>query len=264
MMITGGRAASLLVGIPLVVGVAGFGAFNMVGNFAQSSEHHEASLAYGGGEISVQLNSGSVRISAGTADTVAVSYTSHYQLKKPAIAAGTANGGVQLTAKCPGGLWSNNCAVNYTLTVPTSARLTVHTGNGSISLVGVTGNASLDTGNGRITVDGGGGAIVARTGNGSILGTNLESTSVHAKTGNGRLDITWSKAPANVDARTGNGSIALTVPASSGPYDVVATTGNGRKNIQVPVATGASSSIAAHTGNGSINIRQPAADRSAG
>ncbi len=254
MFLTNGRLAAVAVGIPLVLATAGWGAFSMVGMFAHTSEHHVAGYDWQGGEISVNTSSGSVRVQAGTGTRVEVAYTEHYELKKPTVSASTVDGGVQLSAKCPGGIFANNCDINYVITVPTSARLMLHTGNGSVRVTGISGDASIDTGNGGITLDNVSGGIVAHTGNGGIRGTQVRSTSFEAKTGNGGIRVDWAVAPTNVTATTGNGGVRLAVPIGSGPYRVSTHTGNGGVNVAVPTDPSAHDSITARTGNGGLQI----------
>lgn len=254
MFLTNGRLAAVAVGIPLVLATAGWGAFSMVGLFAHTSERHVASYEWQGGEISVTTSSGSVWVRAGTGTRVEVAYTEHYELKKPTVSASTADGGVQLSAKCPGGIFSNNCDINYVISVPASARLMLHTGSGSVRVAGSTGDASIDVGDGGITLDNVAGAIVAHTGNGGIHGTQVRSMSFEVSTGNGGIGVDWAVVPTAVTATTGNGGIRLAVPAGSGPYRVSTHTGNGGVNVDIPTDPNAKDTIIARTGNGGIRV----------
>lgn len=254
MIATSGRVTALLVGIPFVLAAAGWGAFSMVGQFAQTSEHHDVSYDWSGGEISLHTSAGYVRVVTGGGSHVGVSYTEHYQLKEPSVTATTSDGGVQLNAKCSGGIFGNNCWINYTLTVPASAHLVLHTGNGHVGVADVTGSLSLDTGGGGISLDNVSGDVVAHTGVGGIGAARLRSTSVQASTGNGGIHLEWDVAPKNATVSTGNGDIDLTVPRGTGPYAVSASTGNGGQHVNVPTDSSAGSKISAHTGNGGIRI----------
>jgi len=245
---------AVLVGVPFVLAAAGWGAFSVVGTFAHASEQHQASYDWNGGEISLSVGSGRVTVEAGAGSRVDVSYTEHYELKKPTVSAATADGGLQLNAKCPGGIFGNNCAVNYTLTVPASAHLVVHTGDGTVRISGMVNGVSADTGDGGIHLTDVGGDVVARTGDGGIDATRLRSTSVQAETGDGGIRLEWAIAPTSVTATTGDGGIVLAVPSGSGPYNVSATTGDGRAQVNVPTDKASSSSITAHTGDGGILI----------
>ncbi|HTC68350.1 MAG TPA: DUF4097 family beta strand repeat-containing protein [Acidothermaceae bacterium] len=240
MQLTSGRLAAVAIGIPIMLGASAFGGFGLVGTFASTSEHHTASYAWqGGGEISVKTSAGDVRIEVGTGTQVGVAYTEHYQFKRPTVTATSLGGGLQLTAKCAGGLYGNNCEINYVVTVPAAASLVLHTGDGDLQLGASTGSIS------------------ANTGNGDINGTELVSTTIAASTGNGDIDLAWNVAPTKVGATTGNGDIKLVVPPGTS-YNVSAHTGNGDTHVGVPQDQSATDSIGADTGDGNITI-SPAA-----
>ena len=189
---------------------------------------------------------------------VGVSYTEHYQLKKPTVTSSTSNGGVQLTATCPG----------WDLRQQLRDQLHPHrAGDGHAesaqrqwrhSVTGSSAALSLDSGNGGIEFDNVTGDVVAHTGNGGISGSQVSSKNVQASTGNGGIHITWSMAPTTVVATTGNGGIHLVVPQGSGPYRTSTHTGNGTIHVSLAESTRAlPHRSTADTGNGGITIGYP-------
>ncbi|HEY3925358.1 MAG TPA: DUF4097 family beta strand repeat-containing protein [Acidothermaceae bacterium] len=259
MYVTGGRLAALAVGLPFVLGAAVVGAFSVVGAMAQTSERHVASYPATGGALTLRTD-GNVTVEVGSSTQIAVTYTEHYQLKKPTVTSATAGGGLQLTASCPGAVvvFGNNCAINYVLTVPATAALELHSGDGDIQVSGSTAALSLNTGDGGIEFDNVSGNVVAHSGDGDISGTQVGSKNVQASTGDGGIHITWSMAPTAVGATTGNGGIHLVVPQGSGPYRTSTHTGNGSAHVDVASDSSAASSITAETGDGGITIGYPA------
>jgi Putative adhesin len=253
MKATGGRLAALAVGLPCVAAAAVVGAFSVVGSLARASESHVASYPWNGGAVTLRTD-GNVTIEVGTGAQVGVTYTEHYQLKKPTVASSVSNGGVQLTATCPGGLFGSNCAVNYVLTVPATAALDIHGGDGYIHVSESTAALTLDTGDGDIEFDNVTGTINARSGDGAISGTQVSSKSVQVSTGDGGIHIDWSVGPTTVVATSGDGSIHLVVPQWSGPYLTSTHTGDGSVHVNVVQDVGASSEITAETGDGGIVI----------
>ncbi len=253
---TGGRVAALAVGLPFVVAAAVCGAFTMVGTFAHASERHVASYQWNGGAVTLRT-SGDVTVEVGTGTQIGVTYTEHYQLKKPTVTSSTSNGGLQLTATCPGGLAGGNCEVNYVLTVPAAAELNLHSGDGYIHVSGSTAALTLGTGDGAIGLDNVTGDVSARTSDGGITGTRLRSSNVHASTGDGGINIDWSVAPTTVVATSGDGGIHLVLPPDSGPYRTSTHTGDGSVHVSSPVDSTAAASITATTGDGSISIGYP-------
>jgi Putative adhesin len=257
MRATGGRLAALAVGLPFVVGAAVVGAFGVVGTFAHASESHAASYPWNGGAITLHTD-GDVTVEVGTGTQVGVAYTEHYQLKKPTVSSSTSNGGLQLTATCPGGLFGSNCQINYVLTVPAAAALNLRSGDGDIQVSGSTAPLSLDSGDGGIEFDNVTGDVVAHTGDGSISGTQVSSKNVQASTGDGGIHIEWSVGPTTVVATSGDGSIRLVVPQGSGPYWTSTHSGDGSVHVGVVQDPSAASLITAESGDGSITIGYPA------
>jgi hypothetical protein len=251
---TSGRLLAVAIGIPLAIAAAGDGALNLVDQYARTSEHHVASYPLDGGAISLSIGAGSVAVVVGPDSAVGVAYTEHYELKRPKISSTTTGGGIQLAANCPGGLFNNDCAVNYVLTVPASAALTLHTGDGTVHVTDTTGVLAVDTGDGTVHLDGVSGDITAKSGDGDIDGAQLGSTTVQATTGDGDVSLDWARMPTQVDTTTGDGGIHLLLPAGSGPYRISATTGDGGSHVTVPSDSSAKASISAHSGDGSISI----------
>ena len=259
MYVTGGRLAALAVGLPLVVVAAVCGAFSVVGDMAQTSERHVASYPWNGGAITLRTD-GDVTVEVGSGPQIAVTYTEHYQLKKPSVTSATSGGGLQLTAKCPGAVvvFGSNCAINYVLTVPATAALDLHSGDGDIHVNGSTAALSLDTGDGDIEFDNVSGNVVANSGDGDISGSQVGSKNLQATTGDGGVHVTWSVTPTTVVATTGDGGIHLVVPQGSGPYRMSTHTGDGSAHVSVATDPTASPSITAESGDGSITIGYPA------
>jgi hypothetical protein len=252
--LTGGRLLAVAIGIPLVIASAADGALNLVDLYARTSEHHAASYALSNGAVSLSIGAGSVTVVVGPDDEVGVSYTEHYELKRPRVTTTTTGGGVQLAANCPGGLFNDDCAVNIVLTVPAAAAMSLHTGDGRAQVTGTTGTISVDTGDGSVHLDGVSGWITAKSGDGSIEGSQLRSADFQATTGDGDVSLAWALTPTQVDATSGDGDIHLSVPVGSGPYRISTTTGDGGSHVTVPNDSEAAASLSAHTGDGDITI----------
>jgi len=260
MRLTTGRAVTLGVGLPVMLAAAGWGGFTATGWMAQTSEHHEASYDWHGGPITLSSTAGSIHLVTGDGRQVVVAYTERYQLKTPTVTgAETPDGGVALRAKCPGGIFSSNCAINYTVTVPPGARVDLRTGDGSIEVAdeaaGTTGLAVMaHTGDGHINVLNARGPLDLSTGDGGITGAGLGSASVKAHTGDGGISLGFAVAATAVDASSGDGSIHITVPTDTGPYRVDASSGDGVTHVRVPTDPQSPRRITAHTGDGSVTV----------
>ena len=103
-------------------------------------------------------------------------------------------------------------SVHLEVYVPRASSLHVSSGDGPLTLDGVSGDITLRSGDGPITVNNSGGQLHVNTGDGPIQ-INKFDGQVDARTGDGpiALDGTFNA----LSARTGDGEISLTVPAGS-------------------------------------------------
>ena len=111
------------IGVPLMLAAIAWGAFTAVGLLARTNEHHHVSYPFSGGSVSLNVGDGNVQIRAGDTSRVDVSYTEHYGFKHPTVSGASTASGVTISGHCPGGLFGQNCTINYVITVPKAAAL---------------------------------------------------------------------------------------------------------------------------------------------
>ena len=105
-----------------------------------------------------------------------------------------------------------NASVAFEVFVPRQTTVHVSSGDGSVSLEGVSGEITLRSGDGAIAVSNSGGMLHVNTGDGTIQISKFDGQ-VDARTGDGAIALDGIfKA---LSARTGDGEISLTVPAGS-------------------------------------------------
>jgi DUF4097 and DUF4098 domain-containing protein YvlB len=108
--------------------------------------------------------------------------------------------------------YQRNASVAFDVFVPRQTTLHVSSGDGSVTLDGVSGEITLRSGDGSIEVSNSGGQLQVNTGDGSIQVSKFDGQ-VDARTGDGAIALDGTfKA---LSARTGDGQISLTVPAGS-------------------------------------------------
>lgn len=105
-----------------------------------------------------------------------------------------------------------HASVAFEVFVPRQTTVHVSSGDGSVSLDGVSGEITLRSGDGAIAVSNSGGLLHVNTGDGTIQISKFDGQ-VDARTGDGAIALDGIfKA---LSARTGDGEISLTVPAGS-------------------------------------------------
>jgi DUF4097 and DUF4098 domain-containing protein YvlB len=105
-----------------------------------------------------------------------------------------------------------NGTVNLEVYVPKQSALHVSSGDGAVSLDGVSGEITLRSGDGSIEVSNSGGQLNVNTGDGTIQISKFDGQ-VDARTGDGAIALDGNFNA--LSAKTGDGEISLTVPAGS-------------------------------------------------
>jgi DUF4097 and DUF4098 domain-containing protein YvlB len=103
-------------------------------------------------------------------------------------------------------------SVDLEVYVPKQSALHVSSGDGGVTLDGVSGEITLRSGDGAIEVSNSGGQLQVNTGDGTIQISKFDGQ-VDARTGDGAIVLDGNFNA--LSARTGEGEISLTVPAGS-------------------------------------------------
>ena len=172
---------------------------------------------------------------------------------------------------------SSDCAVNFTVTVPSDVTVTVATqGGGPVSVSGIAGAdlnsdggpvratriggpLTVTTGGGPLTVSGLTGPLRADTDGGTLIARGVAAATATVTTGGGPAQIAFSAAPAAATVSTDGGPALLTVPG--GPYALTADSGGGPQQVGIATDPGARSSLAINSGGGPLIIEPPAGGR---
>jgi hypothetical protein len=119
-------------------------------------------------------------------------------------------------------MFSSGASVELDVYVPRQSALVVSSGDGRLSVEGVTGELELRTGDGPVVVSGGGGRLRLNTGDGAVRIENFDGEA-DARTGDGR--ITLDGRFRQLAAHTGDGTISLALPeGASADIETHATT----------------------------------------
>jgi len=210
------------------------------------------------------------------------------------VAAAQDGGRVVVEARVPrgsGALLPLHRSARLVATVPTGADVRATSGDGSIDVAGVNGRVVLRTGDGSIRAQDIAGALQVQTGDGSVRAGGIDGeldvatgdgsvradgrlSRVRARSGDGSLVVSaaaGSRAGADWDISTGDGSVTLAVPDGFSA-ELDARTDDGRirvHDLTVQNVTGGPSSRTLHgtlgaggrslriqTGDGSITLRR--------
>jgi hypothetical protein len=142
-----------------------------------------------------------------------------------------------LSSHCPEGTNLNDCHMDYQITMPPSAALNVDATAGQVSLQGGLTEAQI------------------KTAAGEVSGTGLGPGSYTVETQAGKVNLTFTSAPALAKVTTSAGTIDVTVPGNAS-YRVSASSEVGDSDIKVPNDGAATNVIDLHADLGSISLHQ--------
>lgn len=125
-------------------------------------------------------------------------------------------GTLRLTSSCGvGASFTRRCSVDWTVTVPADASVTVSTSTGNIRVEDVTGRVAL------------------RTGVGDVRLAAVRSKEVRVDTGAGDARLGFAAAPDSVVTSTGAGDVDVRLPDDGTSYRVVGSSGAGQRTVSV-------------------------------
>jgi hypothetical protein len=143
-------------------------------------------------------------------------------------------------------------AAHFTVRLPRGLHLSVLSGNGEVTVDNAGGDVEARSGNGDVTVAGAAGSVEANSGNGAV--TVLDAGGpVRAQTGNGQVRVSTAEGP--VSATSGNGAITVRMARLRGDEDMQFRTGNGSITVTLPASF--EGELDAHTGNGGVHTDFP-------
>jgi DUF4097 and DUF4098 domain-containing protein YvlB len=229
--------------------------------------------------LSVETFNGSIEVTAGTGNTIAVEVTkqahgktedeAQAELKNLDVTMTQDGDAVRVNAKRRERHPEANSGASAKIQVPPGAVLELKTYNGGVTVSGGGGAVEIGTSNGAIRVREHTGKLNLRTSNGAI-DIRSEKAAVTAKTSNGGVTFAGSLAAGDQIFHTSNGNITLSLPRGAS-FRIDADTSHGRVSSTFPVhgeqerkknqlhgkvGDDPKFSLKLHTSNGSIHVRE--------
>ncbi|MCU1628533.1 MAG: hypothetical protein JWP64_3482 [Pseudonocardia sp.] len=226
-------AAGLLAGGCSVQGVSiGPAAVEQTGGdvrTATTTNSHDGPVS----RVEIVSDAGDVDLHAGAAAGARVGRTARWTGPEPEVTEALDGDVLRITVHCPSP--AETCSVGLAVEVPAATATRVQLGAGSIAVTGLTGAHSLSTAAG------------------SVAGTGLGAEKTSARAAAGDVDLTFSGAPAQVEAESTAGNVTVLVPV--GPvYRVDARTTVGRVDVRVADDPGADAVITARSTTGDVTV----------
>lgn len=245
------RAAGLAAAAALAAGLAASllaGCYVSVGSLQHRTRQYSVSAPVQ--TLVVNAHVGSVHVTGGGSGRVSVTENITFRHEMPVTTHRASAGTLTLDSKCPA---LETCGVSYEITVPRAMTVQVTDNVGTISLESLSGDVTAHTNVGTIKLGSVSGPVEVTGNTGSILGQDVSSAHVTLRVSVGKIEVTFSAAPASVSAVSSVGSVTLRVPGTL-PYAVTAHASTGSTQVTVSRDPSSSHTITATTKTGSITV----------
>ena len=251
LVLTTGRRWALVVGLPFVLVAIVDGGFQCVSLVGQDSYRIAPIMAPVANKVSVGVGNGDITVAPGTGKRAVLSGVVNYSLFRPVVKwQHTPTGPFLVGPNC---FWVGNCGAELTLDVPAGEAVRATSGSGNVSARNLTGALDLEDSSGDILLNYVSGPLVLSASSGDITGTFISATKVNANDSSGDVDLSFDRAPHNVQVSDASGDITVAVPANVS-YSVVAKAGSGSSNINVPTNPLSHNVIHLSDDSGDINV----------
>jgi hypothetical protein len=193
---------------------------------------------------------GGIQVTGGDVGAVSVTERISFRDTPPVTTRRVTGGILTLDSSCPA---RDGCTVGYDIKLPKATPVNVSDNVGTIALRSLSGPVTAHTDVGNIDLVSVSGPVGVTGHAGQILGQDVSSPHAVAHVSAGRIDMTFSAAPATLTAVSTAGSVALRVPGGVS-YRVHASTRIGSTQVTVPSSPSSPHVITATVTTGSVTV----------
>ncbi len=224
-------------------------------------------------ELRVHAGDAAVVIQAGNTDGIDATVTTRgWSIGRTGVQVTEHQNGnsVDIDIKAPSTHFSfGDHSIRLEVRVPRELTGDIHTGDGSIKLLGLHGSLRADTGDGSVHGQDLDGSLEVRSGDGSVhVAGRFDRLQLHTQDGSVDLNVqSGSRVQAGWRVETGDGSVRVNLPRDLAT-DLELRTGDGHLHIDLPLSVegtrsdhevrgklnGGGPPLVVHTGDGSISV----------
>jgi hypothetical protein len=251
--LSGLRALLLVIGGMAVAVFIFAGTFQIIGGLTQQDVDTPLSFPAGVSRVVIAVDAGTIEVRGGPRDTVEGDRRVTSGFDRPVITETRVGDTLRLTARCPR-YFVHTCSVAYTLDVPRSVSVDVHSDAGRVTVEGIDGEVKARSDAGTVSAADIGGPVDLSSAAGRIEGTDLRGPTATAESSAGRVSLAFTAAPTDVTARSSAGGVEIEVPADGSTYRVAADSSVSEPDVQVATSPDADRSITAVTSAGGVSV----------
>jgi putative adhesin len=193
---------------------------------------------------------GGIKVTGGDIGEVAITERIGFRDTAPVTTRRVTGGILTLDSRCPG---RDGCTVGYDIKLPKATAVSVSDNVGTITLRSLSGRVTAHTDVGDIDLASVSGPIGVTGHAGQIRGQDVSSPRAVVHMSAGRIDMTFSAAPATLTAASTAGSVTLRVPGGVS-YRVHASSKIGSTRVTVPSSPSSPHVITATVTTGAVSV----------
>ncbi|WP_175471758.1 DUF4097 family beta strand repeat-containing protein [Geodermatophilus telluris] len=220
-----------------------------------SSEQHSFSMGPGTTRLTVEVGTGSVRLTPTDGAEIQVQRTVRSGWRDPRIEERTDGSHAVVEASCPGFL-GGGCEIRYDIAVPAGLDVELAASTGDLDVRGIEARSLRTTvSTGRTTLVDVDAPLEIRASTGHVSASGLRSDRVTADVSTGSVELDFATAPTDVTVSASSGDVTLQLPRAGDPYDVQVGTSSGGERVDVPTDPGSPRAVAVTVSSGDVVVR---------
>ena len=221
-----------------------------------SSEQRSFTMGPGTTRLTVEVGTGSVRLTPTDGSEIQVQRTVRSGWREPRIEERTDGSHAVIEASCPGFL-GGRCEIRYDIAVPAGHDVELAASTGDLDVRGIEARSLRTTvSTGRTTLVDVDAPLEVRASTGHVSASGLRSTQVTADVSTGSVELDFATAPTDVTVSASSGNVTLQLPQAGNPYRVQVNSNSGGARIDVPTDPRSPRSVAVTASSGDIAVRQ--------
>lgn len=243
------RRYGIAISVALILG----GVWWAVTDLTEDTHTSEQSYSLAGTALTIEARSADVEIRSGDSDEVTVTQRfrrnvfgsdpkDKYREGKLEIGGGSC------------GFLALGCDTSYVVVVPRTAKVTAHSNSGELKASDLSAGADLKVSSGSIEVHRIGTELRMASSSGDVEAFDVDAGTVSAVSSSGNVELTFTRPPNDVEARTSSGDVLIEVPKGAETYQVIMDTSSGEESTSVEADPKSDRTVRGKSSSGDVSI----------
>jgi DUF4097 and DUF4098 domain-containing protein YvlB len=219
------RAIFLVVGAVFTALAIGYGVTIIISLLSYQSTTERTAYSQDIRRVVLDV-AGDVHIVGIDAGRTTVERRLRWSLGRPWVAESVEGDTLTIRSRC-GLVLAAGCSSDFFINLPRAAAIDADSSADDVVVTGLTGDVALTSSGGDVEVRSLSGRVVLKSSAGNVVGADLRSAEVHARSSAGDVELRFATPPSMVDADSTAGDVRVRLPAGLETYQVQAESSAG-------------------------------------